>query len=263
MIINLSREIRTQRLIDQLIKRLQEDNQKLKTLDERKTEFVSLASHQLRSPLSIIQGYTSMIHEGDYGKVPKQMQEPVNRILSSSIALGFLINDYLNVSKIEKGEMEYTIKDVSLNKLMDGIIRELMPLSKKGDVNLDFKPLKNNLVIRGDENKIREVISNVIDNAFKYTESGSIKVRYKKEDKNFALITIEDTGIGVDGQDIDSIFKKFERSKNAIYMNVSGTGLGLFVAKIIVEAHGGKIWVESDGLGKGSIFKMKFRLAKK
>lgn len=262
ILLNIHKEIKTQRLIDSLISRLKKDNQRLKKLDEQKTEFVSLASHQLRGPLSVMQGYVSMILDGDYGRVSKKMLEPLERIFESGAKLGFLINDYLNVSRIEKGEMEYVLEKIDLGKLIDNITKEFSVIAHKKNILLDFKCLaKGSPVIEGDTNKIRQIVSNVIDNAFKYTEKGAIRVRCAEEVDN-VIISIRDTGVGISEDELDKIFHKFERGKEAMYINVSGSGLGLFVAKVMTEAMGGKIWAESEGIGHGSTFKIQFPKAK-
>jgi signal transduction histidine kinase len=262
LIINASREIKVQKIIDDLIHKLQEDNDRLKRLDEQKTEFVSLASHQLRGPLSIIQGYSSMISDGDYGKIPPNLSDPFEKILQSGTALGFLINDYLNVSRIEKGEMEYIIEDVNITKLTKDLVNEFKIIAKKSKLKLEFKcKSEKDYFIRADRNKIRQIISNLIDNAIKYTKEGSVTVSCDRKN-NDVLISIKDTGVGLKEQDMKEIFDKFKRAKNAITMNVSGTGLGLYVAKVMTKAQDGEIWAESAGPEKGTTFNIKFPLIK-
>jgi signal transduction histidine kinase len=262
LIVNASREIKIQKIVDNLINQLQEDNDRLKKLDEQKTEFVSLASHQLRGPLSIIQGYASMVDDGDFGKVPKNLENPFQRILESSTALGFLINDYLNVSRIEKGEMEYIIEDVNVSKLIRELVKEFKIVANRSKIKLSFSQKgSKDFFIRADRNKVRQIISNLIDNAIKYTKDGSIAVSCERKSDN-VLIKVKDTGIGLNQEDMIEIFDKFKRSKNAITVNVSGTGLGLYVAKVMTKAQDGDIWAESEGLGKGTAFNLKFPLVK-
>lgn len=262
LIINVAREIKIQRTLDELIHKLQEDNERLKRLDEQKTEFVSLASHQLRGPLSIIQGYVSMITDGDFGKVPKNLKDPLGRILRSSSALGFLINDYLDVSRIEKGEMEYIIEDVNVSELVAEIFKEFKLIAKNSKISfkLDRKSDKD-YFIRADKNKLKQIIANLVDNAIKYTKKGSVNISCERT-SDFITIAVQDTGVGFDQKDSEEIFKKFKRSKSAINIDVSGTGIGLFVAKVMTEAQNGKIYAKSGGVGKGSIFTVKFPIIK-
>ena len=260
LIINLTREIKIQKIVDDLVHKLQEDNERLKKLDEQKTEFVSLASHQLRGPLSVIQGYSSMLNDGDYGKIPEKLSEPVDRIFRASNALGFLINDYLDVSRIERGEMEYVIEDVNLSRLTKEVASEFKIIAKKSGLKLDFTHKTNKeYFVRADKSKMKQILSNLIDNAIKYTKEGEITVSCERK-SNFVVIKVQDTGIGLSKKDTEEIFAKFKRAKTAISVDVSGTGLGLFVAKVMTRAQEGEIWVESEGPGKGSAFNLKFPL---
>ena len=261
LIKSLFEESKYQEIVNKLIKRLQKNNSKLRRLDEQKTEFVSLASHQLRGPLAVIHGYLAMILDGDYGKIPEESREPLQRSLRSSKALSLLINDYLDVAQIEKGEMEYTISDLNLSELLEEIISEFRIISEKARLDFEFTNNSKNLIVRADSNKMRQVISNVIDNAIKYTKEGSVKVTISSDTTN-VIILVKDTGIGIEKGKSNEIFNKFARSDSAIKMNVVGTGLGLFVAKLMIEAQDGKISVESEGLGKGSTFKITLPIAK-
>jgi len=253
LIKSLSEESKYQEIVGKLISKLQKNNEKLRRLDEQKTEFVSLASHQLRGPLAVIHGYVSMIIEGDYGEIPETAKEPLYRSLRSSKALSLLISDYLDVAQIEKGEMEYIISDLNITELLNEITSEFEIIAKQSGIEFNFNNLEEDLFIRGDKNKMRQVISNIIDNAIKYTKEGSVEINTETKDDKI-IISVKDSGIGIEKEKVNEIFNKFARSDKAIKMNVVGTGLGLFVAKVMVEAHEGNIWVESDGLGKGSTF---------
>lgn len=261
LIKSLFEESKYQELVTKLIKKLQKNNEKLRRLDEQKSEFVSLASHQLRGPLSVIHGYLAMVLDGDYGKIPEESREPLFRALRSSKALSLLINDYLDVSQIEKGEMEYIFSDLNLSELLEEIISDFKVISEK--VRLDFTYVNNteNIIVRADKNKMRQVISNIIDNAIKYTKEGYVKVEMNLKDDN-VIISTKDSGIGIEEGKANEIFNKFARSESAMKMNVVGTGLGLFVARIMIEAQNGNIWVESEGPGKGSTFFISLPIAK-
>jgi signal transduction histidine kinase len=252
-------EIQSEKTIRDLVNKLQKNNSKLKLLNRQKTEFVSLASHQLRGPMVVIRGYASLLLEGDFGKITKKQQTIIERILRSSEALGFLISDYLEVARIEKGEMEYVIEDVDLTEIISSLSEEFSIIAKSSGLNINFSCDLNNevLIVRGDKAKMRQIFSSLIDNAIKYTKNGSIDVKCSKKDDGI-LVRIKDTGIGISPERIEEIFSKFIRTPEAKKMNVVGNGLGLFIAKVMTNAQEGKMWVESDGIGKGATFSVWF-----
>ncbi len=261
LIHNLSKEVMTRKEVNTLIKKLEENNDKLRELDEQKSEFVSLASHQLRGPLSIIRGYVSMIIDGDYGSLSPESMTILRRIFQTCTGMNFLINDYLDVSKLDKGEMEYVLQDVRASELLDEVVRNFVGIAKQKNVFLLKKYAGADDKIRVDQEKTKQIISNVIDNSLKYTEAGSITIDIKTNSKN-VTISITDTGIGIPENKLVDIFGKFNRTKEAINLSVVGTGLGLYVAKIMTEAQNGKIWAKSDGAGTGATFYIQFPLAR-
>ena len=260
LIRSIFKEINTQDEIETLIKKLNNTNQKLQELDKQKTEFVSIASHQLRSPLTAVQGYSSMILEGDFGKVPSNLTEPLTRINSASASLGFLINDFLNISRIEKGQMEYVFDKVNVMALLNDLYKEFTLVAKNHNLILREKYDETKEVfIKADQGKLKQVISNLIDNAIKYTVKGYVELDLQeKGDK--VLISIKDSGIGMSKETKGKIFEKFSRAENASLVNAYGSGLGLYVAKVLTETQEGKIWVESDGENKGSVFFVEFEV---
>lgn len=258
---SMFRELETERNVEFLIERLQQNNEALKDLEQQKSEFVSVASHQLRSPLSSIVGHVSMILEGDFGDIPKELEQPLKRIFKSSNALGILINDFLNVNKIEKGEMEYLIEDFNLISAMRPIYEDFEILAK--DNGLEMRDLIDcdEIMVRADQGKTKQIIYNILENSIKYTQKGWVKVSCTKTDK-FVKIIVEDTGIGIDKDMQAEIFRKFSRGEDAKKIDITGTGLGLFIASTMIESMGGKIWAESEGSGKGSRFYIKLPLSK-
>jgi len=233
---------------------LVEANIQLKKLDKAKSEFISIASHQLRTPLTAIKGYTSLIIEGSYGKIEKTVKEALQKTYSANERLILLVEDLLNVSRIESGRMKYELADVRLEDLTRQSYDSLILNAKDLGLNLKINPPKNPLpFFHIDGGKVREVISNFIDNAVKYTEKGGVDVSFQ-QDTEAVRIVISDTGIGIPKEELPYLFKKFSRGKDTSRLNATGTGLGLFVGKNIIEAHGGKVWVESKGVGKGSQF---------
>lgn len=229
-------------------------NEHLKELDKQKTEFVSFASHQLRSPLTAIKGYSSLILDGDYGPVGDELKKAAQVIFDSTKTLAAVVDDYLNVSRIELGQMKYNLTNFNIKDLVQQSVDELKPNIEKAGLKLDFKfDQSNEYEIVGDKEKLQQVIVNVIDNSVKYTPKGSVSVSLNKVGKN-VQIKVTDTGIGISKDVIPKLFSKFSRATNANKTNIRGTGLGLFIAKEIITTHKGRIWVESEGDGKGSTF---------
>lgn len=259
LIRSMVREIVIENSIEELIERMHDNNINLKKLDEQKNEFISIASHQLRTPLSAIIGYSSMILEGDYGDIPEELLDPVNKIYKSSNSLGFLVNDFLSINRIEKGEMEYIIEDVDVDTEINPIVLGFKHAAE--EKGLEFiNTCNENAVIRADVNKFKQVISNILDNSIKYTPTGSIEYHCEPTKDGFLLITVKDTGIGIGTDMREKIFNKFIRDEEAIKVDVVGNGLGLFIASVMIRAMGGDIWAESEGPGTGSTFYIKVPL---
>ncbi len=232
-------------------------NDRLKELDQLKSEFLSLATHQIRAPLTAIKGYASLLLEGDYGELAPETRGAVNTIFQSCQNLVVIVGEFLDISRIEQGRMKYEMADFDVSKLCEEVLVELKPnIEKTGltsSFTVDDKAGDKSWIVNADQGKIKQVIGNVIDNAIKYTPSGSIAITVSQKAKK-VLIAVTDTGIGIDKDDIPKLFSKFTRAKDANKQNVIGTGLGLYVAKQMVEAQNGRVWVESKGKGLGSTF---------
>ncbi|MEK7552489.1 MAG: HAMP domain-containing sensor histidine kinase, partial [Patescibacteria group bacterium] len=236
-------------------------NEKLKELDRMKTEFVSMATHQLRSPLTAIKGYASMVLENSFGQIDDRVRGAVDIIFQSSQKLVRVIEDFLNITRIELGTMKYDQSEFNFKDLVESVGRELrVNVEKAGlqflleiDQAVDYK-------LTGDSGKLSQVVGNLIDNAIKYTPAqttsgarGQIKIALNLVDQKIHL-SVSDNGVGIPAEVIPKLFQKFIRADDAGKINITGTGLGLYVAKQIVEAHHGRIWVESAGAGQGSSF---------
>lgn len=238
---------------------LEVSNERLRILDQRKSEFVSIASHQLRTPVTAIKGYSSLLLEDSYGVLPEAAKDPIGKIFHSSQRLVEMIADFLNVSKIEQGTMTYTFTPLDLKKMVIDLVQDfhIVAGEKKLDLATDI-PEGENFYVVADEGKIRQIISNLIDNSIKYTPQGSVRVILSKEPQKgeFGMIhlQIKDTGIGLSQDDIHHLFGKFTRGAEGSKVNTTGSGLGLYVAKKMMEEHKGNIWVDSEGKGKGSTF---------
>lgn len=248
--IDIQRKEELQYMSDQLASK----NDQLRKLDNAKSEFISIASHQLRTPLTAIKGFLSLMLEGSYGKLEPKHQEVLNKVYISAERLIALVEDLLNISRIESGRMEYKFDKWDLPKICSEIVDTFVLRAKERGFYLDYKlPEKDFPEVTTDGTKLREVVSNLIDNALKYTQRGGVSVRLSHEGTVVKII-VTDTGIGIPQTELPYLFSKFSRGKDTNRLNTGGTGLGLYVGKSIIEALGGKIWAESEGAGKGSRF---------
>jgi signal transduction histidine kinase len=259
---SVKKEVKQREELEVLTEQLAKANDRLKILDKMKSEFVSIASHQLRSPLTSIRGYASMLAEGSYGKLPEKAQEAANNIAESSKFMAMSIEDYLNVSRIEAGNMKYELSDFNLKDVAEKVVDEMRPTAmKKGLVMVFRSDCSGSCSIHADIGKTRQVMMNLVDNSMKYTPKGTITVvAHDDAKKKKMYVTIQDTGIGMSKETQEEVFDKFVRAKNANSVNVTGTGLGLFVAKKMVTEMNGKVWAESEGEGQGSTFHIEFPL---
>jgi len=229
-------------------------NDRLKILDEAKNDFISIASHQLRTPLSGIVGYLDMMVSGDFGVIKPNVKKVMDQLLAASKRLVRLVNVFLNVSKIESGRLSIERRPGShIEDFIDREIAELTTLAADKNIKLIFKRPKPPLPPIALDDKMGDVVLNLIDNAIKYTEAGSVTVTAEL-DGDAIVVRTKDTGIGIEPQAAKKLFDKFVRGEGVARIQPDGSGLGLYIAKRIVEAHAGKIWVESEGVGKGSSF---------
>lgn len=253
-------EVKQREETERLSKRLEEANKKLVDLDKAKSEFLSVASHQLRTPLTAIKGYMSMLLEGDFGPIDPKQKDTMNIIYDSSQRLVELIADLLDLSRIESGTMEFNFDAVDLCKIVDSVIEEVRPKTEAHNLYLYFDNINRSCpMIRADAEKLRQVVINLIDNAVKYTTKGGVTVRLQKVGSKLQF-SVSDTGIGIDPADQSKLFQKFFRTDAANEITREGTGLGIYVVQKLVDAMGGKIWFESPGLGKGTSFYVTFNI---
>jgi len=206
----------------------------------------------MRGPVPAIKGYASMMRDGDYGEVPARIKGTVDIIFESSNALTTVVQDFLDISRIEQGRMKYELTVFDFSKLVQSVGEELAPVGERRGlrVKLEIEP---NIIVEADTGKMRQIIGNLIDNAIKYTSRGHIIVSLKKSGAN-ARLEVKDTGVGIRPETLPKLFQKFSRAEDASKANVLGTGLGLYAAKKLLEAQSGTIWAESEGEEKGSTF---------
>lgn len=260
---SVKKEVEQREELEVLTDKLEHANERLKELDKLKSEFVSIASHQLRSPLTAIRGYASMLAEGSFGSLPEKAQESAERIAESARLMAMSVEDYLNVSRIESGNMKYEYSDFNIKDRLEEITDELREVAADKNLLLLFRTdLKGRGIVHADVGKTVQICHNLINNSIKYTEKGSVNV-FLRDDVGLKKIYVEisDTGVGMSEKTIKSLFQKFSRADNANKVNTSGTGLGLFVANKMAEAMGGDIRAESDGEGKGSRFIIELPMA--
>jgi signal transduction histidine kinase len=243
-------------------KKLKEANKELKRLDDAKSEFLSIASHQLRTPLTAVKGFVSMILEGSFGKVPPLIKTNLEKVYQASERLIGLVESLLNISRIEAGRLEFDVQPVDLVPTVQGLIEDFKKRVDDKGLKLNYYPEKNLPLCLADAQKVKEVISNMIDNSLKYTPKGEINVSLHKESQSI-VFACQDTGIGVDPDDLPRLFEKFVRGKGMMQVYTEGTGLGMYFARMVVENMGGRIWAESDGKGKGSKFCFSLPMADK
>jgi len=217
---------------------------KLKEVDKMKDEFISIASHELRTPITTLKGYLSMALDGDYGELNEGGQKGFKIMEASVNRLGNLVEDLLNVSRIEQNRLAVNGVPIELPGLLGSIVDEFeLRIKEKG---LALKPnIPDDLPkVFVDEDKLRQILVNLIGNSVKYTKEGEVELIVEKDDK-FVTITIKDTGIGMSAEDREKLFDKFYRIQSNETRGIVGTGLGLWITKQLVELMGGKIFVDS------------------
>lgn len=231
-----------------------ERRQEIEKIDKAKSEFISIASHQLRTPLTAIKGYISMIIEGTYGELLEKTRKPMNNVYESNERLIRLVNDLLNLSRLDAGKIQFSPALTSLEEMTASIVDEMKINAKNKGLYIKItKPAKPLPKIMADEDKVRQVVLNILDNAIKYTNKGGINIELKKLDST-EQIRVADTGAGMTQDEIDTLFQMFSRATAGAQLHTEGAGIGLYVARQFIEMHGGKIWAESEGKGKGSTF---------
>lgn len=231
-------------------------NQQLKDLDKAKSEFLSIASHQLYTPLTALRGYVAMLKEGDFGAVSEKQQPVLDILDKSADRLIELIKGLLDISRIERGKLELNLESVDLAEMAKELVQDLMPNAMNKDLQLEFhEPATSVSHVVVDKDRLRQVMLNFVDNAIKYTPQGRIDVRVGQEGED-VIFSVQDTGKGISREDLARLFNKFTRVGGASRFHTEGTGLGLYVARQIVKEHHGEVHVDSPGEGMGSTFAM-------
>lgn len=250
--------------VDQQTKDIKKKAEHLEKLLKMRSEFLDVASHQLRTPTSVIKGIVSMMKEGDFDKLDiKKKQEFIEGMFQKSKKLENIINDILIASEMDTADFDISVEDeIELDEFLKQEVSEHQFDASEKKVKLTFNKLTAGpYKIKGSLKYLEQVITNLLDNALKYTPKGFVKATIKKTGNN-AIIAISDSGIGIPKDDVAKIFNKFIRGKNARDVYTDGSGLGLFIIKRVMDKHPhAKVWVESQE-GKGSTFYLQFPLIK-
>ena len=242
--------------IKEMFEKAKSDIEYLERLQRMRSQFLGNVSHELRTPIFSIQGYLETLLNGaiDDPKVNKHFLQKANQ---NTVSLSNLLNHLIDISMIESGEMRMSYRYFDINIFIQSIVNEFVPMAGEKNIKLIFNPAKEGLQVFGDKDKIRQVFVNLLQNAIKYTDEGSIEILLDEE-KKLVNISVKDTGIGIPEEDLNRVFERFYRVDKARSRAVGGTGLGLAIVKHIIEAHNSKIFVQSKQ-GEGSTFSFKLK----
>ena len=235
-----------------LFREIAQKSHELEVASQHKSQFLANMSHELRTPLNAILGYTELIVDGIYGECPAKLREVLERVQGSGRHLLGLINDVLDLSKIEAGQLTLAANDYSFHDIVQTVISGVESLAAEKHLKLTTDLASDLPVGRGDERRITQVLMNLVGNAIKFTDVGEVGVRVGAPNGMF-VASVADTGPGIPEDQQQRIFEEFQQVDSSSTRKKGGTGLGLAIAKRIVELHGGRIWVEST-VGKGSTF---------
>ena len=235
-----------------LFREIEKKSRELEIASQHKSQFLANMSHELRTPLNAILGYTELIVDKIYGEIPQKITDVLDRVQKSGRHLLGLINDVLDLSKIEAGQLSLTLSDYSVHDAVQSAVTAVEPLAKEKGLRLVVDVAAKLPVGRADERRIVQVLLNLVGNAIKFTEAGEVAVRVRR-DNGFFMVGVSDTGPGIPQAQHERIFEEFQQADGSATRANGGTGLGLAIARKIIELHGGRIWVESV-VGKGSTF---------
>jgi len=237
----------------QLFREIEQKGREIEIANKHKSQFLANMSHELRTPLNAILGYTELILDNIYGDVPEKIQEVLERLGKNGRHLLGLINDVLDLSKIEAGQLTLSLNDYSIGEVVQTVITSVEALAAEKKLGLKVRVPPDLSIARGDEQRIAQVLLNLLGNAIKFTDEGEVRVEVTASDETF-LVSVADTGPGLSEADQKIIFDEFQQADDSNTREKGGSGLGLSISKKIVEMHGGRIWVESN-VGNGSTFR--------
>ena len=236
-----------------LFREIDQKSRELEIASKHKSQFLANMSHELRTPLNAILGYTELILDNIYGDTPDKMRGVLQRIEGNGKHLLGLINDVLDLSKIEAGQLTLSMTDYSLKQVVHTVYSAVEPLAAQKKLQFKVEVAPDLPAGHGDEHRLTQVLLNLVGNAIKFTDSGEVLTKAAADDDTFS-VAVHDTGPGISAADQAKLFQEFQQADNSVTRKKGGTGLGLAISKRIIEMHGGKIWVESAP-GQGSTFR--------
>jgi signal transduction histidine kinase len=238
--------------VNRMCEKLDTLYQQLELASEHKSQFLANMSHELRTPLNAILGYTELILDSVYGEMPEKARGVLERVQRNGRHLLGLINDVLDLSKIEAGQLTLSLTDYSLKSVIQTVFSAVEPLAKEKQIVLKIDVAPELPQGRGDERRLTQVLLNLVGNGIKFTDIGEVSIKGASANGSFT-VSVHDSGPGISAADQVKLFQEFQQADNSITRKKGGTGLGLAISKRIIEMHGGKIWVDSV-VGQGSIF---------
>lgn len=242
----------------QMVAALQKANDDLSQLDKLKSDFIAIASHELRTPLGVILGYTSFLQESQ----DEEVRQLASKVVSSALQLRGIIEDLTNLRYMERKEGELSREKVPLGEFLNEIIHDMLPLVEARRHRLQYAPPPPEMQVSIDRTRMGMAVTNVLNNALRFTpENGRIIVQAEEHGVNEVWVMVTDTGIGLTRDQLDRIFESFYQVEDHMTRHEGGMGIGLSIAKAMVEAHGGRIWASSGGLNQGSMFTITIPLA--
>jgi signal transduction histidine kinase len=238
--------------------------EQLQELGNIKNQFLMTVQHHLRTPLTSMMGYTDLLLDGTFGKVPKKIKEVMERFKLSTDSLIKMVNEFLDITQFQLGKEVVSLKDnINLCLMFNDILRDLEYEANKKGISVKIEKPEGICFIKGDESKLKAALTNVFDNAVKYTNKGGVTIRLNIENGKVKA-EIKDTGIGIAKDKLPKLFSiTFERAEEAKKNFATGRGIGLYLSSQIIKAHKGRIWAESEGEGKGSVFNVELPIEKK
>jgi signal transduction histidine kinase len=244
-----------------LFDEIQQKSRELEEASKHKSQFLANMSHELRTPLNAIIGYTELIIDGIYGETPEKALAVLKRVESNGRHLLGLINDVLDFSKIEAGQLKLALAEYSMKDVVYKVYSAVEPLAVKKKLSFKIDVPPDLPAGHGDEQKLTQVLLNLVGNAIKFTDSGEVAVKVAPANGTFS-VAVRDTGPGIDPANQEKLFEEFQQADNSITKAKGGTGLGLAISRRIIEMHGGRLWVDSSP-GKGAVFTFEVPLVAK
>jgi signal transduction histidine kinase len=252
-VVAAARAERAARATREMTMQLETANLRLSQLDKLKSEFLSFASHQIKAPMTVVKGYATLILDGCTGAADQQTCGIASKIKDSADRMIGLVNAFLDLRRIEEGRIQYVWAELDLVHLLETVTEELRQLAARKGLELKLEPSARPWRISADAATLRQVFQNLIDNAIKYTDKGSVTVSTEPGTNGAVRILIRDTGRGISPQLLPKLFGQFSRDPS-VSREIAGTGLGLYIARQIIQAHRGTVWATSEGPGRGSTF---------